>query len=80
MKELPKWFTQSGGTPYKSGDTAYNPFSGASAELNANELSMYDFIIGSQLVSGDRTIQKQFRKALDWFRVANPEAYMILLD
>ena len=23
---------------------------------------------------------KEFRKALDWFRVNNPEAYMVLLD
>jgi len=27
-----------------------------------------------------QAIQKDLRKALDWFRVANPSAYMTLLD
>ena len=41
---------------------------------------MYDFIIGCQRVTMDREIQTDFRKAIDWFRKANPEAYMVLLD
>jgi hypothetical protein len=48
--------------------------------VHNNELSMYDFIIGCQRVVMDHKIQTDFRKAIDWFRKANPEAYMVLLD
>ena len=80
MKDLPKWFTNDGGTVYKNGAEVTNPFTGASAVLNGNELSMYDFIMGCQMITMDRDIQKNFRKALDWIRVSNPGAYMTLLD
>jgi len=70
---LPKWFD---GTVYETGDTVTNPFSGESYELNNLELSMYDLIMGSQMVQKyDLT-----RKGLDWFRKANPKAYQVLLD
>tara|TARA_R110002020_G_scaffold3672_2_gene16240 strand:+ start:639 stop:881 length:243 start_codon:yes stop_codon:yes gene_type:complete len=80
MKDLPKWFTNNGGTQYNKGGEVSNPFTSATAELNKNELSMYDFIMGCQMVSMTQEVQKNFRRALDWFRIANPEAYMILLD
>ena len=70
---LPKWFK---GMIYKEGAEVTNPFSGESYELNANELAMYDLIMGSQ-VTGHYDIT---RKGLDWFRSANPKAYMVLLD
>ena len=70
---LPKWFK---GMIYKEGEVVTNPFSGESYELNANELAMYDLIMGSQ-VTGHYDIT---RKGLDWFRSANPKAYMVLLD
>ena len=71
--KLPKWFD---GTVYETGDTVTNPFSGESYELNNLELSMYDLIMGSQMVQKyDLT-----RKGLDWFRKANPKAYQVLLD
>jgi len=72
-KELPKWYD---GANYTEGDTVTNPFSGETYELNANELAMYDLIMGSQ-VTGHYDITA---KGLDWFRSANPKAYMILLD
>ena len=72
-KELPKWYD---GANYTEGDTVTNPFSGESYKLNANELAMYDLIMGSQ-VTGYYDIT---RKGLDWFRSANPKAYMVLLD
>ena len=81
--KLPAWFE---GMQYDKGDTVKNPFSGEEYELNATELSMYDFVIGSQLVfeMAPRSItQKQvndFQKGLDWFRKNNPDAYYILLD
>ena len=70
---LPKWFK---GMVYREGAEVTNPFSGESYELNANELAMYDLIMGSQ-VTGHYDIT---RKGLDWFRSANPKAYMVLLD
>ena len=74
-KELPKWFE---GARYTEGDTVKNPFSGQSYYLNANELAMYDLIMGAQLVQP--TNWDTVRKGLDWFRSANPKAYMVLLD
>jgi len=80
-QKMPKWFE---GQIYSEGGEVKNPFSGETYELNALELSLYDFIIGSQIVFGqfqvtDKQI-KDFDKALMWFRVNNPEAYMVLLD
>ena len=46
-QKLPKWFK---GELYDSGDKVTNPFSGETFTLTGPELSMYDFIIGSQLV------------------------------
>ena len=63
-----------------------NPFSGEEYKLNNVELSMYDFIIGSQMVfeMAPQTVTEQkvkdFQKGLDWFRKHNTEAYMVLLD
>jgi hypothetical protein len=71
---LPKWFT---GVLYTDGGTVTNPFSGESYDLTPAELSMYDFIIGCSM-SG--RMQNEMMKALTWFRKANPEAYMVLLD
>ena len=72
-KELPKWFD---GEVYDTGDTVTNPFSGESYELNREELSMYDLLMGAQM------LQKWdlARKCLDWFRNNNAKAYMVLLD
>ena len=77
----PKWFQ---GQIYSEGGEVRNPFSGETYELNGLELSLYDFIMGSQMVfSQFEATRKQitdFDKALRWFRVNNPEAYMVLLD
>ena len=81
--KLPAWFE---GMQYDKGDTVKNIFSGEEYELNATELSMYDFIMGSQMVM-EMTPKmitpkavKDFQKGLDWFRSNNPRAYMVLLD
>ena len=82
-QKLPKWFK---GEIYKDGSEATNPFSGETFTLTGAELSMYDFIIGSQLVfemmpSNINPEQiKDFQSALDWFKKNNNEAYMVLLD
>ena len=82
---LPKWFK---GMIYKEGAEVTNPFSGESYELNGIELSLYDFIIGSQMViermgwMNPKTAKAQndMSKALSWFRNNNPKAYYVLLD
>jgi hypothetical protein len=80
---VPKWFK---GMIYDKGELVTNPFSGDSYELNAVELSMYDFIMGSQYVMevAPKTVTEkqinEFHKALSWFRKNNSDAYMVLLD
>ena len=79
---LPKWFK---GMIYDKGEEVVNPFSNESYELNAIELSIYDFIMGCQWVfeRAPKTVtEKQvrdFHRALNWFRNNNIEAYMVLL-
>jgi len=83
QQELPKWFK---GSCYDEGSTVRNPFSGEEYELTNVELSMYDFIIGSQLVferapkRANQEMIRDFQKGLDWFRKNNSRAYMALLD
>ena len=81
-QKLPKWFN---GELYKEGATVRNRFSGEEYELNAMELSMYDFVIGSTIVlemagGYKHTNVGELRKGLDWFRQHNAKAYMVLLD
>ena len=89
-KKLPKWFIENPNTvTYGNGANVTNPFSGESYDLNNEELSMYDYIIGLQFTIDRKggalhpnsfKYQKDLRKGLDWFRIANAEAYMVLLD
>ena len=53
-----------------------NPFSGESTVLTPDEVAVYDYLKGCELI-GD---YKGLRKGLDWFRNNNAQAYMILLD
>jgi hypothetical protein len=71
---LPKWFD---GARYPKGGLVTNRFSGDSVELTSDQLSMYDFIMGCVIMN---KYDATFNKALNWFRKANPSAYMILLD
>ena len=80
--KLPDWFD---GTIYDAGDNVTNPFTGEDYKLNAEELSMYDLIMGLTMTlecTGFKSekLMKDHRRGLDWFRKANPEAYMTLLD
>ena len=81
QSKLPKWFK---GEVYPKGDTVKNPFSGEICKLNAEELSMYDFIMGTQMMFDmglrDEKIIDEFDKGLRWFSKNNIYAYMVLLD
>ena len=79
---LPEWFN---GELYKEGGEVTNRFGGDSCYLNAEELSMYDFIIGASDMAEMGIFNTplhiaDLRKGLDWFRKNNPSAYMVLLD
>ena len=81
MSKLPDWFN---GEVYTEGAEVQNRFGGDSCQLNAEELSMYDFVIGAsnmyEMDLLDPRAVNDLRKGLDWFRKNNPSAYMTLLD
>ena len=81
MSKLPKWFK---GELYEEGATVQNRFSGEEYELNALELSMYDFVMGATIMMemgmNSPSSVKELQKGLDWFRKNNSKAYMVLLD
>ncbi len=53
-----------------------NPFSGETAILEPEEVAVYDYIKGCEMVRDYDGV----RRGLDWFSRKNPEAYMTLLD
>ncbi len=53
-----------------------NRFGGGSVVLQPEELAVYDYLTGCELM-GD---YDGLRKGLDWFMDNNAEAYMVLLD
>jgi len=79
--KLPSWFN---GEIYEKGGTVHNRFSGEEYELNNVELSMYDFVMGAtlclELGMWSESMADDHQKGLKWFRINNPEAYMVLLD
>ncbi len=82
-QKLPKWFN---GALYSQGETVANPFTGEEIELTNVELSLYDFIMGCSMLfeRGSTRVNddmiRDFDLALTWFKVNNPQAYMVLLD
>ena len=82
QSKLPVWFD---GETYNECGKVRNRFSGEEYELTPEELSMYDFIMGSQIVLEMGMIDnpkmvEDLRKGLEWFRINNSKAYMVLLD
>jgi|TARA_R100000995_G_scaffold35084_4_gene15938 hypothetical protein len=61
---------------YDEGAVVQNRFGGASIELNALELSIYDYLMGCESMED----WKGLRVGLDWFIQNNSDAYMVLLD
>ena len=83
MSKLPDWFE---GEIYEIGDEVRNPFSGETALLTADELSMYDLVKGAEMVIAigvaldtDECI-KIMKEGAEWFKEHNLEAYKILLN
>tara|TARA_R110002110_G_scaffold291916_4_gene505942 strand:- start:3090 stop:3359 length:270 start_codon:yes stop_codon:yes gene_type:complete len=82
-QKVPKWFK---GMIYDKGEICVNPFTEQSYALTRIELSIYDFILGSQYIMevAPKTVTPkhvaEFQKALNWFRKNNAEAYFVLLD
>ncbi len=70
--KLPEWFD---GEVYEEGDIVTNPFSGEEYSLTGEELSVYDFIMGTQMiVQMGMTTPKMvadLHKSLEWFRINN---------
>ena len=83
---LPEWFN---GELYDKGAKVSNPFTGESFVLDAEELSMYDFIHGYKLylemrsttdpAGGHSEIINETIKGMEWFKEKNLDAYQILL-
>jgi hypothetical protein len=53
-----------------------NSFSGESCILSPDEVAVYDYLKGCELI-GD---YKNLQKCIDWFIKNNTQAYMTLLD
>mgnify|MGYP003108893582 CR=1 FL=1 len=53
-----------------------NPYTGAAVTLKPDAVAVYDWVKGSELFKDYDSV----RKGLDWFKVNEPEAYMVLLD
>ena len=89
-EKLSDWFE---GELYTEGANVPNRFTGEEITLNAEELSVYDFIMGSEMflemkLEGDdklepsdiKFLKEKMRKGIKWFQSTNPKAYKILLE
>ena len=81
MNKLPEWFTQE---VYKKGGEITNPLTGNTTNLSPEELSMYDFIKGYEIISAlglnSDALLEEYIEGITWFKDTNPKAYMVLLD
>ena len=76
LKSLPDWFN---GKLFKEVGLVTNPISGESYELNAEELSMYHFIIKLENTRLSKKNSERLCNALIWFVANNANAYNALL-
>ena len=71
---------------YEEGAIVTNNFSGEKYELNGLELSIYDFVMGCQIVfemAPNSVTQKHlndFYEGIMWFLTNNVDAYYALLE
>ena len=71
--ELPKWFD---GQVYPKGSIIKNRMGYGEIYCDANACSMYDLIIGAEMMN----MYPLMQKGMSWFRKNYPEEYMVLLD
>ena len=81
---------QLGIAPYNEGGLVENAYTGSTCMLTAEELAVYDFIIGAEKTlmydskeMDENTVYKlrtDFHKGLNWFKETNARVYMELLD
>ena len=89
-EKLSDWFE---GELYTEGANVQNRFTGEEITLNAEELSVYDFVMGCEVylemqLEGDdklessdiKFLRKNMHKGIKWFQSTNPKAYKILLE
>ena len=62
---------------YSDGGEVTNPYSNEKCYLNADALSVYDVIKGSEALG---RYDKSFYDGLNWFQKHYPKEYMTLLD
>ena len=88
-EKLSDWFE---GELYTEGAEVTNNFTGEEITLNAEELSVYDFVMGCELylgmqLEGDdklessdiKFLKENMHKGIKWFQSTNLKAYKILL-
>ena len=76
--------------PYQEGALVSNRFTGDSCMLTAEELAVYDFIMGAQVTLETEwdtmpedqvyALRQSFHRGLNWFKSTNAKVYMALLD
>jgi len=76
--------------PYEEGGLVSNAYTGSTCMLTAEELAVYDFIIGAEQTltydskdMDENTVYKlrtDFHRGLNWFKQTNARVYMELLD
>lgn len=75
-KQLPDWFD---GTTYDEGDTLVNPETNEELEINNAELSMHDFVMGSEMIiemmgnKSPKNLIKYRDEGLKWLESTNPK-------
>ena len=75
-QKLPEWFN---GITYDEGNKIINPETNEELKLDNLELSMYDFVMGSEMLiemMGDKSpdLYIQYREeGLEWLKQSNPE-------
>jgi len=82
-QKLPEWFN---GQIYDKGDVVVHPINGNEVKLNNLELSMYDFIMGSQMLiemmgeKSSKTHTKYLKKGLEWFKNSSFDNHQLLFE
>jgi hypothetical protein len=75
-QKLPEWFD---GTIYNEGDTLINPETNEELEISNVELSIHDFVMGSEMIiemmgnKSPKDLIKYRDEGLKWLKNSNPK-------